>query len=141
MIDGVKIVPLKLVNNERGHLLEIQRNDDLHFPGFGQTYITATKPEVIKAWYIHHKQIDQIALVKGNFKLVLFEPISKEIMEIELKDSEPKLVQIPVEVWHGFKNIGECEGILLHLNTIPIDLDHPDEDRLDSSSKEIPYMW
>ena len=39
-IEGVRIVSLKLLPNERGRLLEIQRNDDEGFPGFGQTYVT-----------------------------------------------------------------------------------------------------
>ena len=38
-IEGVCVVPLKLIRNERGRLVEIQRHDDSHFLGFGQAYI------------------------------------------------------------------------------------------------------
>ena len=72
-IDGVRVVPLKLIRNERGRLIEVQRRDDAHFLGFGQAYITSTLPGVVKAWYRHARQIDQIALMKGTLKLVLFD--------------------------------------------------------------------
>ena len=39
-IDGVRVVPLKLIRNERGRLIEVQRRDDAHFLGFGQAYVT-----------------------------------------------------------------------------------------------------
>ena len=72
-IDGVRIVRLKKVVNDRGHLMEVQRADDDHFLGFGQAYVTCTLPGVIKAWYRHHQQIDQIALVRGTATVVLFD--------------------------------------------------------------------
>ena len=68
-IAGVHVMPLKLVRNDRGRLMEIQRHDDAIFPGFGQVYVTATSPGVVKAWYRHHRQTDQIAPVTGSWTL------------------------------------------------------------------------
>jgi len=73
-IEGVHIQPLKLLPNNRGRLMEVQRADDPNFPGFGQAYITSTYPGVVKAWYRHHRQIDQIAVVSGLLQLVLYDP-------------------------------------------------------------------
>ena len=87
-IDGVRITSLKLLPNEKGRLMEVQRVDDANFPGFGQTYITSTFPGTVKAWYLHHHQIDQIASVSGLFKLALFDsregPTKNAINEITL---------------------------------------------------------
>jgi len=146
MIDGVKIKQLKLLPNEKGRLMEIQRNDDADFPGFGQTYITSTHRGVVKAWYLHHHQIDQIASITGLVKLVLYDvredSTTKHVLkEIILGELAPKLVQIPVGVWHGFKNIGATEAFLLHLNSIPFNFDSPDEDRLSFDDPSIPYTW
>jgi len=145
-ISGVKIIPLKLLPNEKGRLMEVQRVDDTHFPGFGQTYITSTHSGVVKAWYRHHHQIDQIASVTGLFKIVLYDtrndsPTKDEINEIILGELAPKLVQIPPGIWHGFKNIGTKEAFLLHLNSIPFRFEAPDEDRLSSNDRTIPYNW
>lgn len=145
-IEGVRIVPLKLVRNERGHLMEVQRCDDPVHPGFGQVYITSTRPGVIKAWYRHKTQIDQIALVKGKLKLVLFDSRKSsstcdQCREMTIDEEKPSLVQIPPGVWHGFQAIGPDVAFLVHLNSVPFDFDAPDEERLPSDDPSIPYNW
>ena len=145
-IEGIKIIQLKKVANERGHLLEIQRNDDPLYPGFGQAYITCNLPGVIKAWYRHRKQFDQIALIKGGLTLVLFDsrddsPTYQNIVEIAISDLVPALVQIPPGIWHGFKALGSEPTYLLHLNSVAFNFEQTDEDRLPSSSASIPYEW
>lgn len=145
-IDGVRIVRLKKVVNDRGHLMEVQREDDQHFIGFGQAYVTCTFPGVIKAWYRHHEQIDQIALVRGAAMLVLFDdrehsPSAGRTVECALSDNSPALVQIPPGVWHGFQARGPEPLYLLHLNSIAQNVSDPDEDRLPPDSADIPYAW
>ena len=145
-IDDVLIVPLKKVVTPRGHLMEVQRVDDTHYPGFGQSYVTMTKPGVVKAWYRHHKQIDQIALVKGSLLLVLFDtreesPTNQTLTEIKISEDEPQLVQIPTGVWHGFQAVGSESVFLLHMNTIPFNFHDVDEDRLAEDDPKIPYRW
>jgi dTDP-4-dehydrorhamnose 3,5-epimerase len=145
-IDGVIVVRLKKVLNERGHLLEVQRNDDSHFPGFGQVYLTATNPGIVKAWYRHHRQIDQIALAQGTLRLALFDsretsPTQGQVQELTISDDQPALVQIPTGVWHGFQALGTTPALLLHLNTLPFNFQDTDEDRLPATSTEIPFCW
>jgi dTDP-4-dehydrorhamnose 3,5-epimerase len=146
VIHQVSVVPLKKVVNERGHLLEIQRADEPHFPGFGQVYVTMTLPGVVKAWYRHHKQIDQIALASGSLLLVLFDdrpesPTSGLLQQIQITEQAPLLVQIPTGVWHGFQAVGSDPACLLHLNNAPIDLENKDEDRLPHDDTGIPFRW
>lgn len=145
-IDGVKVNPLKLLPNERGRLMEVQRSDDEDYPGFGQAYVTSTYSGVIKAWYRHHRQTDQIASISGLVKLVLFDdregsPTYGAINEIYLGELAPKLVQIPIEIWHGFQAVGPGEAFLLHLNSSSFDFSAPDEDRLPFNDASIPFQW
>jgi len=96
-INAVAITPLKLLENEHGHLMEVQRRDEEGFPGFGQTYVTQSFRGVIKAWYCHRNQIDQMAVISGFLKLVLYDgrPDSSSfgtVEEIEMGGSNPKLV-------------------------------------------------
>ena len=144
-IDGVRIVPLKLVRNERGRLMEVQRRDDAHFLGFGQAYIVSTLAGVVKAWYCHARQIDQIALIKGNLELVLFDsrensPTHEVLFELTIKESAPALIQIPSGIWHGLQAINE-ETFSLHLNSEPFQFDAPDEERIAPDDPRIPYRW
>jgi dTDP-4-dehydrorhamnose 3,5-epimerase len=145
-IDGVRIVRLKKVANDRGHLMEVQRGDDDHFVGFGQAYVTCTLPGVIKAWYRHRQQTDQIVLVRGAAVVVLFDdrphsPSAGRTIECLLSEDRPALVQIPPGVWHGFQARGPEPLYLLHLNSIAQDAAHPDEDRRPQNSPDIPYAW
>ncbi len=146
LIAGVRVQPLKLVRNERGRLMEVQRNDDAFFLGFGQVYITSTLPGVVKAWYRHQEQTDQIALVSGSMKLALYDTRDDsstrgQVNEILITEADPKLVQIPIGVWHGFKAMGEEELFCIHLNSIAFKPGHPDEDRLPPNDPSIPYSW
>jgi dTDP-4-dehydrorhamnose 3,5-epimerase len=146
LIESVRIVPLKKVVNERGHLMEVQRDDDALCRGCGQVYVTATLPGIVKAWYRHHKQVDQIAVIKGDFLLVLFDgreesPTRGELDEIAMTEQAPLLVEIPTGIWHGFKARGDETGYLLHLNSTAVDVNATDEDRLPPDSATIPYKW
>ncbi|MFS1512933.1 dTDP-4-dehydrorhamnose 3,5-epimerase family protein [Chengkuizengella sp. SCS-71B] len=145
-MDEIEIMSLKKVTNEKGFLMEVQRNDDAEFPGFGQAYITATNPGVIKAWYRHRKQIDQITLIRGELLLVLYDTRENsisfnQIKEIYIVEKDPLLVQIPPGVWHGFKTLSNDPAILLHMNNIAYDFENKDEDRLLPNDKTIPYKW
>ena len=104
MIDGVKVKPLRVIPDERGRLMEILRNDDEIFQQFGQVYMTTTYPNVVKAWHYHKLQTDNVAVVKGMLKLVLYDrrdgsPTSGEINEFFIGEHNPLLVQIPREVY------------------------------------------
>jgi dTDP-4-dehydrorhamnose 3,5-epimerase len=71
-IHGVKTRPLRVVPDERGWLMEILRADDSElFTKFGQVYVSATYPGVVKAWHYHRVQVDPFACVAGMVKLVL----------------------------------------------------------------------
>lgn len=145
-IEGVSITELKLAPNERGRLMEVQRCDDPGFPGFGQVYVTETFSGVVKAWYRHKQQADQIAPISGLVKLVLFDDREDSasrgaVQEIILGELAPRLVLIPPMVWHGFKALGERSAFLLHINDRPFDFGQPDEERLKADDARIPYSW
>ncbi len=145
-IHEARVVPLKRVTNDRGHLLEVQRSDDAHFPGFGQAYLTSTHPGVVKAWYRHATQFDQLALVVGRATVVLYDsreasPSYAQVVEIVLDEASPCLVQIPPGVWHGFRADGGKPLHLLHLNTVPYDPVNIDEERLPPDSDRLPDVW
>jgi dTDP-4-dehydrorhamnose 3,5-epimerase len=48
-IHGVKVRKLNLIADERGWLMEMLRSDWEEFESFGQTYVTACYPGVVKA--------------------------------------------------------------------------------------------
>src|SRR6187200_2735297 len=71
-INGVKLKQLRVVADERGWLTEILRADDAElFTKFGQVYVSATYPGVVKGWHYHRVQVDHFACIAGMVKLVL----------------------------------------------------------------------
>ncbi len=145
-ISGVHIKPLRVIPDERGRLMEILRRDDEVFTEFGQTYMTTMYPGVTKAWHYHKLQTDNFACVKGMIKLALYDeredsPTKNAVNEFFLGEHNQQLVQIPPNIWHGFKNIGDSESIIVNITTHPYNYQEPDEYRVDPHENHIPYQW
>jgi dTDP-4-dehydrorhamnose 3,5-epimerase len=146
MIEGVKVKQLKAISDERGRLMEILRRDDDVYVKFGQVYMTTVYPGVVKGWHFHKKQVDSFACVKGMIKLVLYDgrensKTKGEVNEFFLGEHNTILVQIPKNVYHGFKGVSEEQSIIINMPTEPYDRKDPDEFRLPAHTKEIPYDW
>jgi dTDP-4-dehydrorhamnose 3,5-epimerase len=132
--------------DERGRLMEILRSDEELFVGFGQAYLTSVYPGVVKAWHFHKRQTDNFVCVRGMIKLVLFDdrdgsPTRGEVDEFFIGDENHTLVQIPTDVYHGFKGIGTEEALVLNLPNQLYDYHQPDEHRLPPDDPSVPYNW
>jgi dTDP-4-dehydrorhamnose 3,5-epimerase len=146
MIDGVKIKKLKVIPDERGRLMEILRSDDEFFEKFGQVYLTTAYPGVIKGWHYHKKQADNMTVVSGMMKIVLYDGRKKsktygEINEIFAGVYNPVIVYIPALVCHGFKCISEKEALVVNIPTEVYNYSQPDEYRLPAYGSKIKYDW
>lgn len=144
MIDGVKIIPLRQIHDDRGKIMHMLRNDQEHFQGFGEVYFSCVYPEVIKAWHIHKEMTLNYAVPHGRIKLVLFDdrpksPTKGNFQEIILGPDNYQLVSIPPFVWNGFKGLGVDASIVANCSTLPHD---PNEiERKDPFDKDIGYDW
>ena len=146
MIYGVIVKKLKVIPDERGRLMEIFRADDNFFEKFGQVYVTTAYPGVVKGWHYHKRQFDNMAVIKGMMKIVLYDSRKEsatfgEINEIFAGIHNPVLVHIPPFVYHGFKCISEDEAIVVNTPTEVYNYQEPDEFRLPAHNSNIPYDW
>ena len=146
MINGVKIKNLKVLPDERGRVMEILRRDDSFFSCFGQVYLTTAYPGVVKGWHYHKKQTDNMAVVKGMMKIVLYDSRTSsttkgEINEFFAGEHNPILIQIPPFVYHGFKCISPEEALVINVPDELFNYKQPDEFRVDPHSQKIPYAW
>lgn len=108
MIDGVQVVPLKRIPDERGTIMHMMRATDPHFQQFGEIYFSTIYQGIVKGWHWHREMTLNYSCVFGRIKLVLFDeregsPTHGELMEIFLGPDNYSLVIIPPEVWNGFK--------------------------------------
>lgn len=144
MIEGVSIIPLKQIPDERGKVMHMLRADDPHFEKFGEIYFSVVYPGVIKGWHLHERMTLNYAVVSGMIKLALYDPRENsptkgEIQELFIGEDNYVLVKIPPGIWNGFKGMGVKPAIVANCATIPHD---PREIvRLSPFTKDIPYNW
>ncbi len=130
-IEGVRTKPLRLIPDERGWLMEILRVDETElFSKFGQVYVSATYPGVVKAWHYHKHQIDNFA---GS-------PTEGAVNEFFLGTQNLTLVQVPNLVYHGWKCISTDLAMVVNVPNEPYQYAEPDEYRLDPHHT-LPYDW
>jgi dTDP-4-dehydrorhamnose 3,5-epimerase len=146
MIDGVKVRKLRLIPDERGYLMEMLRSDWEEYDKFGQVYITAVYPGVVKGWHYHKIQTDHFICVHGMAKVVLYDgregsPTQGEVNEFFLGDQNQVLLKIPPGVMHGFKGIGQEMALIVNVPTELYNYEQPDEYRLPAHTDQIPYDW
>jgi dTDP-4-dehydrorhamnose 3,5-epimerase len=64
-----------------------------------------------------------------------------QINEFDVDSKDPTLIEIPPEVWHGFKNIGQELAIIVNVPTELYNYESPDEFRMPPDTNKIPYKW
>ncbi|MCD6298469.1 MAG: dTDP-4-dehydrorhamnose 3,5-epimerase family protein [Deltaproteobacteria bacterium] len=143
MIEGVNIVPLRQILDERGKIMHMLRADAPHFQKFGEIYFSFVHQGAIKGWHLHRKMTLNYAVPLGKIKLVLFDDregssTKGELMELFLGPENYQLVSIPPMIWNGFKGVAP-ESMVANCATLP---HNPAEiERMDPFSPRIPYEW
>ena len=144
MIEGVQIVPLRQIPDERGKVMHMLRRTDPHFQEFGEVYFSVVFPGAVKGWHRHRRMTIHYAVPFGRIKLVLYDdrPTSGtlgQLQEVFVGQDNYQLVAVPPGIWNGFKGYGTTEAIVCNCATIVHD---PAEiERLDPFSPKIPYDW
>lgn len=144
MIEGVTVIPLKTILDERGLVRHMMKCTDPHFRQFGEIYFSQIFPNAIKAWHVHRKMELNYAVIAGNIKLVLYDDRKdsrtyKQLQEIFMGEDNYVLVTVPPNVINGFTAIGNQKAIVANCATIPHD---PYEiERFDPFDKRIGYYW
>lgn len=143
-IDGVKIIPLRRIPDERGCIHHMLKAGDEHFKEFGEIYFSTIYPGAIKGWHKHDVATLNYACIVGNIKLVIYDErkdssTKGEIMELFIGENNYCLVQIPPGVWDGFKAVGNEKAIVANCCTHA----HGDfkSERLDPLNNHINYDW
>lgn len=145
-IDGVKTRQLRFIPDDRGWLMELLRSDWQEFDKFGQAYVTACYPGMVKAWHYHRVQWDHFVCVQGMAKVVLYDqregsPTRGMVNEFFIGYLNPMLVKIPPLVYHGFTPVGDSLAVVANFPTVLYDYEQPDEYRVAYNDPAIPYDW
>ena len=144
MIHDIKIMPLKIISDNRGKVMHMLRKDSAIFDKFGEIYFSTIFKDSVKAWHLHREATLNYACIKGKVRLVLFDDREKsstkgKYQEIILSPVNYVLVTIPSNIWNGFKNLDSEESIIANCLTIP----HNEKEmvRKDPFDKSFNYNW
>ena len=147
-IDGVETRTLQVNVDERGHLVEVFREDwDLYDDEPAMSYYSLSYPGIVRAWHRHTRgQIDHFICPKGRIKVGIYDdredsPTQGELNTFVIGEHNQKAIRIPGECWHGFKVVGDERAMLINFPTKLYDYEEPDEERLPYDTDEIPLDW
>jgi len=145
LIDGVSLVELRQISDERGAVLHMLRADAPEFTRFGECYFSEVLPGAVKGWKRHHLHTHNVAVPVGRLRMVLYDGREVaatrgqlQIVELGRPDSYLRM-RIPPGIWYAFGCIGSAPALLVNCSDLPHDPSESETRKLDDP--EIPYVW
>ena len=144
MIDGVEIISLKQIVDERGKVMHMLKSTDLVLKSLAKFIFSCSWPGSIKAWHMHKTMTLNNAVISGRAKLVLLIPDwihpQKEWCKRYFGEDNYCLVKIPPKkIINGYKSYGDKLVILANCATEPHDKN--EIEYIDPFDNNIPYEW
>ena len=144
-IAGVALQELGVIPADGGPVLRMLRPDWPLFAGFGELYFSEVLPGAVKAWKLHSRQTQHLAVPVGRLMFVVYDarPDSASLGRVrEYILGRPdcyRLLRIPPGLWYGFAALGSEAALVCNCADLPHD---PAESaRKPWDSPEIPYSF
>lgn len=143
-MEGVKILPLKKIADERGTIMHGIRNNQL-LNDFGEVYFKRLYFGVVNGWHVHETLILNYICLEGMIKLTLYDMREnsltyKQLQEIYFGDENYCLVHIPPGIANGSKGMRQPYSLMCNIASEPHNPNLKYK-RIDPHSNEIPYDW
>lgn len=113
--------PLEMRRDERGWLAEFIKS-----AGFGQIFISRTKPGITRGNHWHHTKVEKFLVVEGLAAVCFRKIDSDEILEYRVSGDELKVVDIPTGYTHSISNVGDKDMITIFWANEIFDQNRPD---------------
>jgi dTDP-4-dehydrorhamnose 3,5-epimerase-like enzyme len=113
-IDKVRIIPRRLIADERGWFLKAINGTEEDIPAHtGEVYLTMGKPGQAKGGHYHPEAVEWFTIIEGSAILKLEDMETHERREIEMPFEKAQTVFIPNNVAHIVVNNSDKDFILL----------------------------
>jgi dTDP-4-dehydrorhamnose 3,5-epimerase len=120
-INDVVVYPLKKFTDDRGWLAELFRHDELDQEFYpAMAYISFTHPGIARGPHEHVDQADLFCFIgPSTFEMRMWDnrresSTFENMMSMQVGVDNPMAVVVPKGVVHGYKNIGEVEGMVIN---------------------------
>ena len=150
-IHDVVFRPTRPVPHDDGHLTEVARASWNEIGGpIVQVHVTTTLPGRQRAWGLHRQGADRLFVASGLVKFAVFDgrsgsPTYGCVNEVTMSETSPGLLIVPSNLYHGWKNIGTSEAIIINMPTRMYDYEAPDALDLpydsEAAARIVPYRF
>ena len=113
-IDKVKIIPRRLITDDRGWFLKAITGTEEDIPSHtGEVYLTMGKPGQAKGGHYHPEAMEWFTIIEGSAILKLEDMETHERRDIEMPFEKARTVFIPNNVAYIVVNNSDKDFILL----------------------------
>ena len=139
MIDGVRILPLRVFEDERGWFYELRRDSDLP-KSTRQTNISFSRQGVIRGLHYHERgQDDLFACLRGTARVVVLDRTTGATFTTDIGEENPAAIYIPGIHAHGFEALTDL--LFCYHVTEEYDPAAPDEHGLCWADPRVKHLW
>jgi dTDP-4-dehydrorhamnose 3,5-epimerase len=139
VIDGLVVVPLEYLHDERGWLLEVRRESKLPRPTM-QTNVSFSRCGVIRGLHYHERgQDDLFACLVGTARVVVLDRESGAVFTADIGEDNPVALYIPGRHAHGFEALTDI--VFCYHVTAEYESTDPDEQGVPWNDPRVKQLW
>jgi dTDP-4-dehydrorhamnose 3,5-epimerase len=138
-MDGLRRIPLRRYEDERGWFVELARASGLAKP-WGQTNLSFSRKGVIRGLHYHERgQDDLFVCLQGTARVVVLDRRTGETFTEDIGDDNPVAVYIPGHYAHGFEALTDL--LFCYHVTEEYDPANPDEHGIPWDDPRVRHLW
>jgi dTDP-4-dehydrorhamnose 3,5-epimerase len=138
-VDGVRRIPLRRFEDERGWFCELRRDSALPKPTV-QTNLSFSRKGVIRGLHFHERgQDDLFVCLEGTARVVVLDRTSGETFSEDIGDQNPVAIYVPGHHAHGFEALTDV--LFCYHVTEEYDPAAPDEHGVPWNDPRVAHLW
>ena len=139
MIEGLRRIPLRRFEDERGWFAEIFRASEIEKP-VRQTNVSFSREGVIRGLHFHERgQDDLFVCLQGKLRVVALDLETGETFTEDIGDGNPVAIYVPGRCAHGFEALTDV--LFIYHVTEEYDTADPDEHEIPWSDPRVADLW
>jgi dTDP-4-dehydrorhamnose 3,5-epimerase len=139
VIEGLRRIPLRRYEDERGWFYELRRDSELSKP-MRQTNISFSRAGVVRGLHFHERgQDDLFACLRGTARVVVLDRVTGESFTEDIGEENPVAIYIPGVHAHGFEALTDI--LFCYHVTAEYDSADPDEHTVPWNDPRVASLW
>ena len=138
-MNGVRRIPLRRFEDDRGWFMEIYRESWLEERA-RQGNLSFSRKGVIRGLHYHERgQDDLFVCLSGSVRVVVLDPQSGETFSEDIGDENPVAIHIEAGLAHGYEALTDI--LFLYEVTREYDPANPDEHNVRWDDPRVRHLW